>query len=442
MNDLRILTLHHDMPDVKSYTTILFERVLPILKSKKKVHITWLVHKNEKIEKKEKISNDITILDIHDFDNAVQVIQRVKPNLVYVMPGLNAPDYALVLAAKYFGIPVIGGEIGIEFCKKNMKIQFLKSLITQFFQKSISSNNKEKPQLMGKGRFFIYKNIFLLKTQIAIKQNKLKIIKEFFWLLFMYVSRSRNIRFNSKFSVDLHFLDGKIMLNPLLDAGFKKSSLIVTGNPIYDTIFQEIQEIKDESKDSKKNRVLLVTSSVFGFEQNWVKIKKDHMIKKVISEIKKHNKSSKHNKPIELSIKIHPSRESLEEYRNLIHKIDPSIMIYQKESILELLKETDVVISTSSGTAMVYGLLLKKPLIIHDCLELDHDELLERELVVECKELSNIIPSIEKAISFNPPTKNIDEFFKDILLKLDGKAAERISDAIVNLLDNNIQQSN
>ncbi|RZD44398.1 MAG: hypothetical protein CXT78_06675 [Thaumarchaeota archaeon] len=193
MNDLRILTLHHDMPDVKSYTTILFEKILPILKSKNKVHITWLIHKNEKIEKKGKISNDITILDIHDFDNAVQVIQKVKPNLVYVMPGLNAPDYALALSAKYFGIPVIGGEIGIEFCRKNIKIQFLKSLITQFFQKSTSSHNTKKSQLMGKGKFFIYKNKFLVKTQMAIKQNKLKIIKEIFWLFFMYISRSRNI---------------------------------------------------------------------------------------------------------------------------------------------------------------------------------------------------------------------------------------------------------
>jgi hypothetical protein len=430
------------MPDVKSYTTILFEKILPILKSKNKVHITWLIHKNEKIEKKGKISNDITILDIHDFDNAVQVIQKVKPNLVYVMPGLNAPDYALALSAKYFGIPVIGGEIGIEFCRKNIKIQFLKSLITQFFQKSTSSHNTKKPQLMGKGKFFIYKNKFLVKTQMAIKQNKLKIIKEIFWLFFMYISRSRNVRFNSKFSADLHFLDGEIMMNPLLDAGFKKSSLIVTGNPIYDAIFQDIQKIKDESKDSKKNRVLLITSNIFGFEHNWVKIKKEHMIKKVISEIKKYNENIKHNKPIELSIKIHPSGESLEEYRNLIHKIDPSIRIYQKESILELLKETDVVMSTSSGTAMVCGLLLKKPLIIHDCLQLDYDELLERELVIECKEISNIIPSIERAISFKPPTKNIDEFVKDVFLKLDGKSAERISDAIINLLDNNIQHSN
>ena len=55
------------------------------------------------------------------------------------------------------------------------------------------------------------------------------------------------------------------------------------------------------------------------------------------------------------------------------------------------------------------------------------------------------LPSIinERRRSENQPVVYfIDEFFKDILLKLDGKSAERISDAIVNLLDNNIQQSN
>ena len=159
MDDLRILAIHHDTPDVKSYTTIFFENVLPILKSKKNVHLTWLVHKNEKISKKQHTTNDTTILDIHDFDNAIDVIQKIKPNLIYVIPGLNAPDYALALAAKYLKIPTIGGEFGIVFFSKNVPSQFFKSKINQFFQRSISFDNPEKKQLMGKGRFFIYKHI-------------------------------------------------------------------------------------------------------------------------------------------------------------------------------------------------------------------------------------------------------------------------------------------
>ena len=338
-DNLRILVIHDDTPDVQSYTTVLFEKILPILKSKKNVHITWLIYKNERIEKILKTTDGTTVLDIHDFSNVVDVIQKVKPNLVYVMPGLSAPDYALSIAAKYFKIPVIGGEIGIPFISKNNKIQLFKSLITKFFQSTNSSFNPEKKQVMGKGRFFIYKHMFLLKTQIAIKQNPFKIIKEFFLIFFMYLfGGPKNFRFDSMFAVDLHFLDGEIMMKPLLDAGFKKSTLVITGNPIHDDIFQKLQNSTQISNDYKKIKVLLVTSSLPGFDHNWIKTKRDYMINKIIREINNSDET------INISIKIHPSQESLEEYRNLVHKIDPSIMIYQKEPILQLLEESDVII--------------------------------------------------------------------------------------------------
>ena len=50
------------------------------------------------------------------------------------------------------------------------------------------------------------------------------------------------------FAVDLHFLDGEIMMKPLLDAGFKKSTLVVTGNPIHDDIFQKITKFNTNNQ--------------------------------------------------------------------------------------------------------------------------------------------------------------------------------------------------
>tara|TARA_B100001750_G_C15455899_1_gene571573 strand:- start:706 stop:1458 length:753 start_codon:yes stop_codon:yes gene_type:complete len=248
----------------------------------------------------------------------------------------------------------------------------------------------------------------------------------------MYLFGGRkNFRFDSMFALDLHFLDGEIMIKPLLDAGFKKSTLVVTGNPIHDDIFQKLQNSQYVPNNSKKIKVLLVTNSIPGFDYNWIKTKRDHMINKIIREINNSNET------INISIKIHPSQESLEEYRNLIHKIDPTIMIYQKEPILPLLEESDVIISSSSSTAMLCGLLLRKPLIIHNCFQTEHDELLERKMVVECKELSDIISSIHTAVKSKPSDKKIDEFIKNVFFKSDGHAAERISDSIFRFLDNN-----
>jgi len=97
---LRILTIHNTMPNVKSYTTILFENVLPILRIKTKVHMTWLIYQPEKLNLKDE-ERETTILDIHDFKNAVEVVNKVKPDVIYVFPGLNIPDYTLALAAKF-----------------------------------------------------------------------------------------------------------------------------------------------------------------------------------------------------------------------------------------------------------------------------------------------------------------------------------------------------
>mgnify|MGYP003306842894 FL=1 len=46
-----------------------------------------------------------------------------------------------------------------------------------------------------------------------------------------------------------------------------------------------------------------------------------------------------------------------------------------------------------------------------------------------------IIPSIEKIFNSNPITdEKIDRFIEEFFYKLDGRASERIGDAILNLL--------
>ena len=47
---IKILTVIHTMPNVKSYRTLSFERILPYLRSKTDVHITWLVYQPERLK--------------------------------------------------------------------------------------------------------------------------------------------------------------------------------------------------------------------------------------------------------------------------------------------------------------------------------------------------------------------------------------------------------
>ena len=173
---------------------------------------------------------------------------------------------------------------------------------------------------------------------------------------------------------------------------------------------------------------------MFGFNPKWIMPKRITMTKKIVSDISK-------EKNMSLKIKIHPTGETISEYESMIEHLDASVSIHQKEDLEQLVEWADVVISTSTSTALIYALLAKKPIIIHNCFELDYDELTQRGLVIECKELSDIVPTIKKAIGSELPTKKIDELVNDVLFKLDGKASERISDSIIRLLDN-IEQKN
>ncbi len=104
---IEILTVLHTLPTVKSYRTLCFERILPYMRSKSDVHITWLVYQPERLNIEYTKNSDLTILDIHDFKNAIQVIEQVKPDIIWAAPTLNLPDYALSIAGRHMKIPVL-----------------------------------------------------------------------------------------------------------------------------------------------------------------------------------------------------------------------------------------------------------------------------------------------------------------------------------------------
>lgn len=434
MKNIRILAAHHDTLDAKSYTTVLFEKILPILRSKKNVHLTWLIHKVEKIQPMD-IDSNTTILDIHDFKNAVEVIRKVKPNLVYALPGREHIGYALMLAARFLNVPVIGGGLGRQFFTKKKHSSTSVNPISQFLQNLINTQNRIG--FLSRLKFYIYKNMFLIRTQKTVKIDTTQIISLSYSFItnYFFKSVSEGWRgFDARFAADLNFLDGELMKKPLIDAGWKDSSLMVVGNPLYDDVFQQSESVESENKKRDATNVLFITVNMFGFNPKWIMPKRITMTKKIVSDISK-------EKNMSLKIKIHPTGETISEYESMIEHLDASVSIHQKEDLEQLVEWADVVISTSTSTALIYALLAKKPIIIHNCFELDYDELTQRGLVIECKELSDIVPTIKKAIGSELPTKKIDELVNDVLFKLDGKASERISDSIIRLLDN-IEQKN
>lgn len=426
---IKIMTVLHTTPDARSYRTLCFENILKYIRTKTDTHITWLVYTPDKLETPLQNDQNCTILDMHDFRNAVEAIQKVKPDVIWAAPTLNVPDYAMSLAGKFLGIPVVG-ELVNELFIKTDQLHTVKTYISQFFQSSVPSDTHiYKKQFMRRGRFFIYKYLFLLRTQRAVKLSMLKIIEDFFMLIRAHLRVMKHLH-DPRFACNLHFVETESLIESLVKKGFERSTLIVTGIPMYDSIFQKFQKLPPNDRKDNKIRVLLLTHAMYehGF---WTKNQRDSLVRGIVSEI------CKHKNEISLVVKIHPSSEILSEYKSIINPLDPSIPIHQQGDVIDFFHESDVVIAYSTESALVYALVMEKPIIICDPHGLERDLLLERDLVMKCENLAQLVPAIKSVILSNPATKQkVDAFVQEFFYKLDGLASERTSDAILHLLKN------
>ncbi len=425
--NLRILALHHTTPDVTSVVTLIQENLLRILSTRTRVHMIWVVYTPDKLDLQKYNNENTTVIDIHDYKNALEIIEKEKPDLIFATADPNFIDYAFSLAGKKLHIPVVSGLLSRTV--KRSKTRLLRSYFTGFFESSTNVDTaKSKKKFMRRGIFFIYKYLFLLRTQKAIKMSTLQIFCNFLMLVRVYLSYT-GFQLYLPFANTLHWLDSESYLEPALKAGFKRSSLVITGNPMYDPILKIIQEVKPQARTDDKLHVLFLTVGLYehGF---WTRQQRDLFFQQIVSEL------IKYKDKITLTIKIHPSAEKLADYQELAKSIDPSIQIYQKGDVVNFLKDADVVLCPSTTSAIEYALLLKKPIVI---CNFSHDKghpFLERGLALECNESSTLKSCIDKVLESNPATSDkVEEYIKDFLYKVDGKSSERLCDAILQLIE-------
>jgi hypothetical protein len=372
------------------------------------------------------------ILDYHNYANAIDVVKDVKPDIIYASAYPITTDIALKLAGKHFKIPVVADVVNQVVVGSEAK-KMIKTNLIEVFQKSVSTDiNEDQKKFMRRGRFWIHKYVFLLKTQFALKMNILKIVNDFFTIFLAHLTW-KEIN-NPKFSVDYHFVEGNELVKKLINLGHDSSSLILTGNPVYDKVFQKLTKLPQPPKNNKI-RILLLTHSLYehGF---WTRKQRDDLVRTLVTKI------SKCKDEMSLVVKIHPSSEILSDYEKLINPIDSTIPIYQTEDIQEFLNNSDVVLVYSTSSGPIQALILKKPIVMIN-LDLPGDIMLERKLVTECKDPSKIISSIHQSISSNPATKEkVNNFVSDFLFKTDGLAYERMAKAIIKIAENHKKMNN
>ena len=425
MRSIRILIPTYVSPDTKSIITLFFENLLPVLKQHANIHIIWLVYQPDRINQSQKISEDTTVIDIHDYDNAIELLQKQKPDIIFASATRSFIDYALSIASKSMGIPVFSMFWSDWYTLISSKTQHAALSMSRFFQSSTPTDtNQSQKQPMRRGRFFMAKYLFLARTQKAAKMNLFQIISNFFMLL---KHNLFDVATDSRFANTIHFLEDNNLQKSLIEAGFEKSTLIVTGNPIFDKALQKSLEQKNSLEKSNKKRILLAPSTLYehGF---WNKEQRDFAIKEIAKQIYQKNDE------MSLTVKIHPSTSILSEYISIINPIDSSIPVYQKGDIREYLENIDLVITFQSSTAEVFAIIARKPIIICNFFQSQRDTLVEKGVAIECTDSSNLVKLIEQIPHNSEYDKKRDDFIKEFLYKADGRASERICDEILKLL--------
>lgn len=431
MQSAKILALHHALPNSTSITTLFFRNLLPSLKKRINVQMIWVIYSPERLSQDNKQYDDCTLLDINDFDNAYEILQKYKPDLVSADAVPNFILNAFLCAARALNIPTFGiFDYDFTWMEKPLitKKQLLISNIATLFQGKVPADTENKKKFGRRGRFFFYKYLFLVRTQRAIGMSWRKIIRQCFMYIKIFLTYTNYPMF-PQFAADIHFVDNQTVKDLLIKSGFKEETLFLTGSPIFDQVYHRIQKSENKFEKSSKTRVLLLTTSLYEHGL-WTRNQRDLAVNQIVSEIVKHNNE------FSLVVKIHPSSENLSEYRTLINKIDSSIPVFQEGDVLDFLDETDAVIvfaSTTSATA--YALLYKKPIVICNFYNLP-EELGKKGLAIECNHISSLISSLHEAMGLDFLAQNMEKYITDYHYRLDGLAADRISNVILKTLQN------
>lgn len=229
---------------------------------------------------------------------------------------------------------------------------------------------------------------------------------------------------------------GKFTKNLLVNEGMDPKCIVVTGQPRLDDILNKEHDKKEIYRrldiPLKKGIITLLTQPFleYGF---WDYCKKYKFILNVVDEINKLEINS-----IQLVIKLHP-REDISGYEEILKKVKKKPILCKNIDLYELINASKIVVTVSSTTALE-AMILSKPVIIVDLFnEYPSIPYTESRAAIEVRKKENFLKAIEDILYKEEVQKELTEarekFIYKHCYKIDGKAAERVSNLIFQMIE-------
>lgn len=426
---MKILVPTSVHPSKKNLRTIYINNVRKYLEDLTDLELVWIVYQPEPIQLSE--NSKITVLDIHQFKNSVDLLKQTKPDCVMITNSLDPIQYSLSLACHFLQIPLACFYYDDPITRK---IDFIKNTsiaMRTFFSNQLPTDNIHQQKKLRRGKFFIYKYSFLIKTKQSIHFSFLDIFSSIFKEIFMYLT-NKNLFSNT--IADIHFLPNLQMAKDLSELNIKENKIFVTGNPVWDNLYKNFEQIEKQVIKTGKINLLIVTDALFE-HGIWSKDKRNNFLISLFQIIEK-------DKDILFSIKIHPTSENKEYYLDLLNNLNLENNVYQNEDLEQLLPNFDVVLTygfstihtelSSLGIKTVFfeidSSFLKMPML---------NEGITSGHIVKCANFSDLLPAIHSL--FKKEISLSDDFLKQrekLFYKFDGKSGQRVSQLLLDYIKN------
>ncbi len=430
--NITLLTIHNKLPNQVDNRALNIHQIKESL-NKKNFHckVIWVLYMPEKLKTQNSDNSDDKIIYYQDYQSAVEILDEFNPNYVITRPAFELTNLSFIVSSKKKNIPTI--TTFLEPVSQYQKSPY-KDTITSFKNQlnSFLSNPGDltKDSKNHKGTsFFKQRHNFLISTLKHLEYNKIDI---FIFNFFLFKSRIFSSRPLAKiFEGKLNFCKNFDWQTKLLKVGFKKSSLKIIGHLSYDSLYYKLQNMDTNKKHLNKTRILFVTSSVH--EHGVCSANKEfELINKICNEILKHDEYL-------LTVKIHPSSSSVDEYKKSLKEILHKIDLIQEGDLFELMNNHDVMVTYGLTTGVTTGILLKKPVIfvglklhrLYKSSEYNEDDYYDKTVTIECTKILDLKNLISESLSQQIPDSNYFQFIEKTLYKFDGKCSERIANYII-----------
>ena len=435
LKTLRILiTRHYDFYQTH-HTELWFRAIQQELSNHFSINLTWLICLPEKITLKN-IPADEDIEYLQDFKNALEVIEKLKPDIIISNEYPSLIDLAFFAGSTtHSSLFIVNTSSPINLNSKqepddiNIKghTPFFSSLNSLFHVTAMPQLYEKNHATFHSIKFLLQKFTFLFLTLFFSKLE----FRQKWNILATGLGHLYNPKipyFNPKLYPDLDFCNSSILYDLMKSKNYSPSGLHVVGEPIYDNFFKKRKYV--ENFPSKKIKVLFVPTA---FTEN---SSDPHLIENTIIEISK--TLSEYKNELSFSVKLHPSSHPIDYYRKYIHVIDSSIPIFQKGSVESYVENSDVIITfTQITSALIYPLILRKPVILCNFYN-EHLSDKIKKLVFVCTKPSELPNMITESIQNNySKYSDIDNYLELSCYKTDGFASKRIVDSIISLLNTN-----